>query len=387
MHGFSLTPSRTLSALIAASLLLVAAPAAHATPDEGEVRASMVSLFASLRYVLIATSTAHDGDKALDPAVLKEINHIRNNAHLVERHFAAQDSDATFFARRVRRTAASLQHYYGKQDHDRVRHVVHNLVDSCMFCHVRLPDRTDSLMSRGFLQNDDLQKLPLPARARALAATRQFDASSQAWEQAFAQMPAKPFPDYREDLVDYLTVRVRVKEDTARPAETLEQLAGKKGLHKEDKALLTQWATALRQAHNPGLASRTDLERCEAHALAAETHRDAPADERALIYSILASASCYMAASPRAPAAQRAQAYFYLAESEKQILGARDPGRIEDRLEHAIRLAPHSDIADRSYHTLEEWVVAQNTGSSGTHMPGDVRERLRALEKLAQPKR
>ena len=46
-------------------------------------------------------------------------------------------------------------------------------------------------------------------------------------------------------------------------------------------------------------------------------------------------------------------------------------------------MAPGSDWAKRAYVVLEEETLADYSGSGGVHMPPDVREELRELERIA----
>jgi len=56
--------------------------------------------------------------------------------------------------------------------------------------------------------------------------------------------------------------------------------------------------------------------------------------------------------------------------------------RSEFYLETAIRLAPKAPFAEKAYLVLEERLVADYSGSGGTHVPDDVKALLKELREM-----
>jgi hypothetical protein len=77
-----------------------------------------------------------------------------------------------------------------------------------------------------------------------------------------------------------------------------------------------------------------------------------------------------------------AEAYYLLGVAESYISRTLWISETEFFLETAIRLAPTSGPALQAYAFLEEYVLAQHMGSSGLHLPADVRARLEELRRL-----
>jgi hypothetical protein len=87
------------------------------------------------------------------------------------------------------------------------------------------------------------------------------------------------------------------------------------------------------------------------------------------------------AAPPGDPNA--AEAYYWLGVIESRVGRSFWLSQTESYYEATIRLAPGKPIAAKAYAQLEEFVVAGYTGSSGEHVPDDVKQWLAELKRLA----
>ena len=79
-----------------------------------------------------------------------------------------------------------------------------------------------------------------------------------------------------------------------------------------------------------------------------------------------------------------AEAYYWLGVIESRIGRSFWLSQTEPYYEAAIRLAPGEPIAKQAYANLEEFVVGGYTGSSGEHVPPDVKAWLGELERLVR---
>ena len=77
-----------------------------------------------------------------------------------------------------------------------------------------------------------------------------------------------------------------------------------------------------------------------------------------------------------------AEAYYWLGVIESRVGRSFWLSQTEPYLEAAIRLAPDQPIAELAYSRLEEFVVGGYTGSSGEHVPPDVKAWLEELQQL-----
>jgi len=247
-------------------------------------------------------------------------------------------------------------------------------------CHSRLSS-DDSALAKGFLQQEQLERLDLLERARLQIATRQFDAALDSFETAFASGSVHP-GTLIGPLVDYLTICVRVRHELARARGTLTTFAARPEVWKQLRGDLEAWTAEL------GRYRKADLERAELaparrtiEAARAETRY--PGDLVALIDYLVASAQLHrFVALQSAPPAELAEAYYLLGVAELAI--GRDfwISQAALLLETAIRTAPDTLWAQRAFALLEQETLAGYSGSAGLHLPEDERVQLEVLREL-----
>ena len=174
---------------------------------------------------------------------------------------------------------------------------------------------------------------------------------------------------------------MRVKRDLARPARALEAFAKRSDLRAGLRSDLNQWVADLR-----AYGARAPVEGLEAgRRLAEETvAASGQGGEHALLvrYEIASGALLRYVASLPDGDRRAAEAYYWLGVIESRVGRSFWLSQTEPYLEAAIRLAPGDPIAPKAYALLEEFVVGGYTGSSGEHVPADVKAWLAELERL-----
>jgi hypothetical protein len=108
-----------------------------------------------------------------------------------------------------------------------------------------------------------------------------------------------------------------------------------------------------------------------------------PADRLGLVHFVVASSLLhrYVDTSPFT-GPPLAEAYYLLGVTEAHISRSLWISETEFFLETAIHLAPRSGQARKAYTFLEEYILAGYTGSSGLHLPADIRAHLAELRRL-----
>src|SRR5262249_56679330 len=108
-------------------------------------------------------------------------------------------------------------------------------------------------------------------------------------------------------------------------------------------------------------------------------------DERdALVEYLDASALLHrFVADGRPPHTDQAEAYYWLGLIETRIGRSFWLSQAEAYLETAIRLAPGTPVAARSYALLEDFLTNGYSGSGGQHLPPDVRDKLALLKQIS----
>jgi tetratricopeptide (TPR) repeat protein len=365
---------------------LFALPVRADEPDVAQTRAIMQEVFAALQHVL---PLSLDEKRFADPARRAEIQAalatLSRNAGRLSVHGVGRDESFSFLSRSLAREAKEIERRFGAGRFREAQFELHEFTENCVACHSRLPDERDAELSARFMDEAEIAALPLPERAQIAMATRQFERALAAHE---AMLTSREFDVSSIDLLgyldDYLEVCVRVKGDFDRPAQTLEAFAKRADLRDGLRNDVKHWVADLREL------SQRPIDGFEAGRRMAQTTESqvTKLGERALTVRYQAASGAlhrFVAAAPRGDP-QVPEAYYWLGVIESRIGRSFWLSQAEPYFEGAIRLAPGQPIAMKAYAQLEEFVAAGYTGSSGEHVPVDVRNWLDELKRLATPK-
>jgi len=378
---------RNRSALRAAAIALLAgalgAQAWATEPDTQTTRAIMREVFQALRTTLPASL---DEQRFADPEASAEIRAsletLARHSERLAAHGAGAGEDFGFLSRSLARDAREIEQRYASGYPAEARFLLHGIVETCAACHARLPDPEDARLPTRLLDEQTQAGLELPERATLAIATRQFDRALEVLETMLAD------PDYDAgsielmgQLEDYLEICLQVKADPQRPARALTAFAKRPDVRPGLREKLKRWNADL-----TGLATRGPVEGLPA---ARELVQLAEATtphlgERAEVVRYVAAAGAlhrFLASlEPGDPRA--AEAYYWLGVIESRIGRSFWLSQTEAYLEAAIRLAPAAPLAEEAFAVLEEFVVLGYTGSSGEHVPPEIRGWLDELERL-----
>jgi len=349
-----------------------------------------------LGALLDLTPLAVSPERFADPANAERIDsalqRLASNALGIDAH-------ATGFAPvydRVRRTFADdarrALDAFEQGDLYLSRFVTRNLTRDCFACHSRLPAAaaTDALQL-AFAQID-LQQVPAGDRLRLLVSSRRFDSAMRLAEEMLDDRSIPALQLDRWGVVeDYLKVALRVDRNPTRPRVALERFNSRDDLPTYLQLHSRAWVESLdrlgpTQAAEPGSESGTDLlERAEGLLASARAANLYLQDRRGLVDATMASGLLHeYVLRPEAPSGRRAEAYYLLGLAEATISRGIWVPETEYFLELAIRTAPGSPAARSAFAFLEQFVIANYTGSAGTDIPPDVIARLRRLRQLAE---
>jgi hypothetical protein len=357
-------------------------------PDVAETRAIMHEVFDALHGVL---PLSLDEKKFADPARRTEIRRqlatLSRNAAKLSQHGAGHARSFEFLSGSLARDASEIERRFAAGRFREARFEIHSLTENCVACHARLPDPEDTRLSARFMDEKEVAALPLPERAQLAMATRQFEHALSAQE---AMLTSPEFDVNSIDLLgyldDYIEVSVRVKQDFARPARTLETFLRRKDLRAGLRHELSQWVIDLH-----AFGARPPVEGLEAgRRLAQETEAaSAKGEEHALLvrFEVASGALLRYVASLPDGDARAAEAYYWLGVIESKVGRSFWLSQTEPYLEATIRLAPGEPLAQKAYALLEEFAVGAYSGSSGEHVPKDVRAHLAELKRLSEKKK
>jgi hypothetical protein len=374
---------RPLAMAAAIGALFGAAPLRAAEPDTAETRRIMREVFGALKDVLpLSLDEQRFADPAQRAAIEKSLAILSRNAGKLSAHGTGHDRSFEFLSASLARESAEIERHFAARRFREAQFTLHEFTENCVACHSRLPDPEDAQLSSRFMDDARVAALPLPERAQLAMATRQFDRALAAHE---AMLTSPEFDVGSIDLLiyldDYIEVCVRVKRDFARPARALETFEKRPDLRASLKSDLSQWTADLR-----AFGARPAVEGLEAgRKLAQETAAASTGGrEHALLvrFEVASGALLRYVASLPDGDPRAAEPYYWLGVIESKIGRSFWLSQTEPYLEAAIRLAPGGPLAEKAYALLEDFVVGGYTGSSGEHVPADVRSWLDELKRL-----
>lgn len=374
----------TCLAITTGMLLLRGISASAEEPDTEETRRIMREVLGALQSVLpLSLDEKRFADPARRAEIQKALAILSRNAGKLSAHGAGHGSGFEFLSASLAREAAEIERRFAAKRFREAQFELHEFTENCVACHARLPDPHDAQISSHFMGEKEVADLPLPERAQLAMATRQFEHALAAQE---AMLTSPEFDVGSIDLLayldDYIEVCVRVKRDLTRPARALETFAKRPDLRPALHGELQQWIADLR-----AFGARAPVEGLDAgRKLAQETEAaSAGGREHAMLvrFEIASGALLRYVASLPDGDPRAAEAYYWLGVIESRIGRSFWLSQAEPYLEASIRLAPGDPIAPKAYALLEEFVTGGYTGSSGEHVPADVKAWLAELKRLA----
>ena len=355
----------------------------RAQHDPAETRIAMQQIFQDLRILM---THSVDPERFADPAnretIETALRSMARAADSLDSHTKGFDPGRRYFGRTLASDLRRAQYHFETRDHGRAEFFVQRTANACIGCHSRIESPADSPLASGFLDAQALDGIAPARRARLQIATRRFDDALATLERVFASPEARP-AELLDPLTQYLSVAIRVKHDLKRPLKTLRSFVEREDLWTQLRADVETWIDAL--ARFDESEPPTGLAAAKGLLAEAREVEDYPGARGALIQYLMASRILNeTVAKASEPGAEHAEAYRLLGITETRIAADFWRSPAEFYLEQAIRLKPHSAVAVDAYSFLEEETILGFTGSAGTHLPGDVREHLNELRRLAE---
>jgi len=358
-----------------------AAPA----PDEKQTREQMAQIFAAMRYLL---PLSLDKDRFEDPSQRQRVSDalalLDRSAGMLAQHGSSREVPFAHLSRTLAIDARDIHERY-EQGHVReARYLVQTLTETCVACHSRLESPHDAPRSKDFLRDAAVEKLPLAQRAKLAYATRQFDEAFVLYGKLLDDRTVTATDiDLEGHLDDYLELVVRVRGEPGSADAALARFAARPDLSPALRGEVERWRAALRKlaargpVADPVATARAEVQQVEK--LRPEV------DERGTLVEYLdASALLHrFVADGRPPHTDQAEAYYWLGLIETRIGRSFWLSQAEAYLETAIRLAPGTPVAARSYALLEDFLTNGYSGSGGEHLPPDVREKMALLKQIS----
>ena len=282
---------------------------------------------------------------------------------------------------------SDLRDHLDRGSPDYLRNRIRTATGFCFECHTSLSNARNVQDIEKRLEKADFAQA---SKAEFYAATRQFDKAVEAYDKLLSRGGGTiAGPDVSEVVRHALSLSVRVKRD---PSLTLRYLAKAEDLKESSPAfrgLVTTWKKDVEAwKKEKDLPPQASPEKWLS--LAGDLVRKAgglnkfPADHRGDVSYLRAINAVHEAFSQKVSIAQKVNGFLLLGEAygtlDDPLLWALD----DYYYEACIKASPHSKTSWKCYDRLSKDVTFGFTGSSGTDMPAEERERLQKLELLAK---
>lgn len=349
----------------------------------------MRELYALLSDILSdSSSSARFASPKNRARIGKNVTELASAAHSLGK--GSPDADptvrilASLFADETHR--ASQEFKRGNSEY--ARGILQGITSYCIACHTRSGNSGSEFASLPLEPHGT--ELSTLEKGTFFAATRQYDRALAEFRKLIENSGlASQDPISWERAVRYalaITVRVKNSPDlTLDIANRVLNTAGAPYFMKQDAAI---WKKAIAQWKDE--PARHEITAAGLYAEANRLMDRARAEQR---YPLDRSADVdYLRASARihellrkAPDGELQQQAFLMAGASYEVLRTLNLGELNEiYYEACVRRDPKTEIARTCFERYEQSLYAGYSGSSGTHLPQDVRDRLAALRKLMQ---
>jgi hypothetical protein len=308
---------------------------------------------------------------------------LAQHAEHLETHGQEVPQSFGFLRRALARSAQDVAQRYAQGQYEQARFLLQGLTEHCFACHTRLPNMQAFDLGKRFLEETNIDSLPLPQRVKLAVATRQFDTAVTLCE-ALLRSPATTAADIWLVGIfeDYLKMMVRVRNDFPRTIATLEQFLTRPDVPAALRDQLGSWVSALIELQSHGALNDT-VSRARTLIETGQGRNRFPADHQGFVHFAVASSLLhrFLATQPT-DKNTLADAYYLLGVTEIALARTSWLTEAPFFLATAIRLDPTSAVAARAYDVLHTHILTEYTGSLGVQVPSEVQDGLEELRRL-----
>lgn len=362
--------------------VMLALPAEVVTAPPTQAQMGEMFRALALAYKL-SLDQANYEDPANRQAIQQALEQLSKNASALDQHTQGwQPSSAVVRRSLVEDSRSALERYQAGQ-YRASRFSLNLLTENCFGCHSKLPQAKRSVLGKAFVEDPAIRELAPDQQAQLAVVTRQFDKALAIYESMFKSASLKPQEiALRGAFEDYLKISIRVYGNFDRPLRTFEAMAQRPDLPRFLVSRLRDWIASLEflRKHAP---KGDDLDRARSLIRKAKVEQSYPGSREGLVDLVTASGALqrYLASANPDPA-KVVEAYYLLGVAEAFISRSHWLSETEFFLETSIRMDPKAPTAQKAFEFLEEYTLLGYSGSSGTHIPANVRATLDELRDL-----
>jgi len=317
-------------------------------------------------------------------AISKDLKQLMEGAAHLEDHARRKDKAFDYIAKSLRNDARHAYRRYERGDFEEAKFAVHNMTENCIACHESLPETHKVPPATGFFSALKIDSLHPLEKAHFYVVSRQFDDAMKTYEDYFTSgtVPLNSI-GLLGSFTDYLKIATNAKGDLERPKKLVEKILARPDLPGHVKNQMTNWLQAIEQLESEKALTKSDIATAQKVLTQGREIMEFPRDRNGTVHYVTAAAilNRYIHDHPESTP-EVAEAYYLLGTTESLLSHSYWISREEFDFETAIRLAPAAPFAEKAYTLLEESYTVGFSGSSGTHIPPDIKSLLAELRKL-----
>ncbi|MCX6118295.1 MAG: hypothetical protein NT027_12190 [Proteobacteria bacterium] len=354
--------------------------------ETAETRAIMAQIFSSLTRVLPKSMNMNDFNKQENRASISaDLKQMSDSSSALIKHAKGYDRSFAFVAKSMARDLVDINRWYQNDSASEARYMLHQLSENCVSCHMKLPDPGHAPKMEQFFKDVSIANLSLGEKAKLQVALRQFDDAIKTWEEMFTTLN-RPGDIYAMDaLTEYLKVVLRVKQDPDRAIKTLDLINARADVPKFMVREVASWKSSLKKLKPEISKTGNELTRAAKILKSARQNMDYPMDRSSLVDYIVASTLLNKQLNTaKSKPNELSEAYYLLGTTESLIGRNAWLTQTDFYYESAIRSAPKTKFAALAYDALEQQIILEYSGSSGTSIPEDISSNLKELRNLVR---
>lgn len=321
--------------------------------------------------------------------ILAQMDAMTSNVAVLQGHAETQNVAFMHISSQLRSDAERAREWFKNDGYEESSYYLHNLAENCMNCHSKLPAQGNFPGAQELLKAVDIEKLPMTEKVWLQVALRQFDTAVDNYEKLLLESKLEfEYLMALNTFADYLKVTIRVRDDFDRPLSLLDTMIERKDNSKASLAELKLMRAKVVEAKSTVQTTPGRLERARKLLTPIEKQVHRRELRRALPLYVAASAQLnrFMEEQPQ-NVGSLPEVYYWLGKAELALGHAEWISESDYFWEAAIRAAPDSTWAKKSYAALKELWNVTLPKSKKPLTPQEAKQRLQELAKLMESAR